>query len=509
MPSIRAAAAEVALSSSLSASSPVFVPSVASTAPSTNSPSRPRAATTTSTVHVFHSPTTRSPIQRTPTHSPQMSSPPQQQQQQQQQPPPPRPAEEPAADDIMMLCAQFPDFDPEYISDIYAEAAESRLAAADTLAQMNFYRSHLHAQGRGPAPARRVCRYYQEGGCYRSDCAFVHTDTQLSCSYWLVGSCMKGAECAFLHGLDDSHRDELDDMLASQEAAAREASEAATAAALDDAFFAPAPAPAHDAPPVPSMASKLKRAKLGEEFPRVNAGVIDEIFEAHGYNYDATKAALMAEHADGFVEVSDVVGGSRAGGRSASKRTKAKSMPWLETGDALAALYASERATAEDLARTRNHYLQQSAAAFRAGDKALAKDLSRKGRAIEDQMHEAHAIAARNIFAARNPPSLLESKKVIDLHGLHPDEAVDHLSAVLDSLIASGIMAYVLVVTGTGHHNALAKNGLVEPAVADYLAESGLVYSDASVDGRGGCLRVSLPRPDRSVRTGRHHGGKR
>lgn len=103
-----------------------------------------------------------------------------------------------------------------------------------------------------------------------------------------------------------------------------------------------------------------------------------------------------------------------------------------------------------------------------------------------------HSQAAKNIFKQRN--SNLDSSRrdaVIDLHGLHPNEAVDILSDTLNGLVAKSYRGKVIIVTGTGHHS----RGRVKvlPAVKQYLEQRGWKPKDASLgDGKGGMLIIQI-----------------
>uniref|UniRef100_A0A7S3QUK7 DUF1771 domain-containing protein n=1 Tax=Dunaliella tertiolecta TaxID=3047 RepID=A0A7S3QUK7_DUNTE len=55
-------------------------------------------------------------------------------------------------------------------------------------------------------------------------------------------------------------------------------------------------------------------------------------------------------------------------------------IPWVETGDTVSKQYADARSEARDWCRLRNHCFQQATLAYCNGNKALAKELSIKGR---------------------------------------------------------------------------------------------------------------------------------
>ncbi|KAI9628352.1 hypothetical protein KEM48_011635 [Puccinia striiformis f. sp. tritici PST-130] len=54
------------------------------------------------------------------------------------------------------------------------------------------------------SPSHRVCRFYLQGCCLRSDCKFSHDVGKAICRFWLKGHCLKGeSKCDFLHEIPD------------------------------------------------------------------------------------------------------------------------------------------------------------------------------------------------------------------------------------------------------------------------------------------------------------------
>lgn len=50
------------------------------------------------------------------------------------------------------------------------------------------------------AASNRVCRYYLQGSCLRSDCRYNHDISKAVCRFWLRGHCLKGPDrCDFMH----------------------------------------------------------------------------------------------------------------------------------------------------------------------------------------------------------------------------------------------------------------------------------------------------------------------
>eukprot|EP00245_Coleochaete_scutata_P008579 TRINITY_DN2660_c0_g2_i1.p1 TRINITY_DN2660_c0_g2~~TRINITY_DN2660_c0_g2_i1.p1 ORF type:complete len:814 (-),score=150.78 TRINITY_DN2660_c0_g2_i1:1120-3468(-) len=144
-------------------------------------------------------------------------------------------------------------------------------------------------------------------------------------------------------------------------------------------------------------------------------------------------------------------------------------VPWVETGEVVGQMYSEFREEARDHARVRNQYFDQAAQAYMAGNKALAKELSAKGQWHNDQMKAAHVKSAEAIFRHRNP--LLTSigvgdrrvlgpqgnqRRMLDLHGLHVNEALMMLKRELEAMRAVAQTTrqrqQTFVCVGTGHH---------------------------------------------------------
>ena len=119
-------------------------------------------------------------------------------------------------------------------------------------------------------------------------------------------------------------------------------------------------------------------------------------------------------------------------------------------------MYASTREEARDHMRLRNVCFQQATQAYLSGNKSLAKELSRKGRAHARAMASAHSHAAAAIYEERNASLAAAgvgggAPRMIDLHGLHRAEAVSILTREFPERRARGEMV-VHVLVGTGHH---------------------------------------------------------
>lgn len=138
-----------------------------------------------------------------------------------------------------------------------------------------------------------------------------------------------------------------------------------------------------------------------------------------------------------------------------------------------------------------------AAQAWNRNDARAAKALSLRGQAENDAMRKAHREAAKALYEERNQHLTTNDTNneefYIDLHGLHPEEAVDYLETVLVSHAKPGGVGgaerrkgIVYAITGTGHHSKNGKDK-VGKAVRNWLNELGYVFREFSVPGeRGG-----------------------
>ncbi|EFJ50812.1 hypothetical protein VOLCADRAFT_103868 [Volvox carteri f. nagariensis] len=228
-------------------------------------------------------------------------------------------------------------------------------------------------------------------------------------------------------------------------------------------------------------------------------------------------------------------GGCSSSGYRTAGKASAAAVPWVSTGEAVSAQYAEERREAAMLARARNQCFQQATLAYLSGNKALAKQLGRRGRELNEAMKAAHAAAARRIFAQRNGAAASGANThnkgssshhqqqharrqqarqhhvagresaaatfcgsgeshhqgaqqqqqqrsgntaggeamFVDLHGLHVAEAVAVLEAQIEASRAAGCR-FLRVCTGAGAHTKT--HARLPAAVADALLSNHLTF---------------------------------
>lgn len=142
-----------------------------------------------------------------------------------------------------------------------------------------------------------------------------------------------------------------------------------------------------------------------------------------------------------------------------------------------------------------------AAQAWNRNDARAAKALSLRGQSENDLMRKAHREAARELYEQRNKLSTSEVAEIyVDLHGLHPDEAVEYLEkALLDNSQES---RPVFAITGTGHHSKNGKDK-VGKAVRNFLNEWRYAFREFSVPGdknnMGGILGIDARSWDKSL----------
>jgi DNA-nicking Smr family endonuclease len=111
------------------------------------------------------------------------------------------------------------------------------------------------------------------------------------------------------------------------------------------------------------------------------------------------------------------------------------------------------RVQSHQIAASRAQLFAEAARAFIAGDSKLAKELSSRGHELTLEYRDLASAAAERIFQSKNQ-SLDEG--VIDLHGLHRDEAFAAVSSFIEHLRLnppSSSLGSPLVICGKGIHS--------------------------------------------------------
>lgn len=98
-------------------------------------------------------------------------------------------------------------------------------------------------------------------------------------------------------------------------------------------------------------------------------------------------------------------------------------------------------------------------------------------------MRKAHREAARFLYEDRNRNASSSGELYIDLHGLHPEEAVEYLGRVLSE--QQSLARPIYAITGTGHHSKNGKDK-VGKALRTWLTDWKYAFREFSVPGDRG-----------------------
>jgi DNA-nicking Smr family endonuclease len=148
---------------------------------------------------------------------------------------------------------------------------------------------------------------------------------------------------------------------------------------------------------------------------------------------------------------------------------------------------AKLRMLSHQIAGSRAQLFSEAAKAFIAGDSRLAKELSARGHELTLEFHDLSEAAAERIFQTKNS-SLDEG--VIDLHGLHRDEAYCAVSSFIDRLRLnppSKSLGAPLVICGKGIHSKGAP--VLQATAKEALIAAGCTFH--VVPGGSGTLAVT------------------
>ena len=105
-------------------------------------------------------------------------------------------------------------------------------------------------------------------------------------------------------------------------------------------------------------------------------------------------------------------------------------------------------------------------------------------------MRKSHREAARHLYEERNKHFMStgldgsSEELYVDLHGLHPEEAVEYLEAILLKH-SRGDRRVVYAITGTGHHSKNGKDK-VGKTIKTWLNEWRYLYREFGVPGEKG-----------------------
>ncbi|NWT72784.1 N4BP2 protein, partial [Prunella himalayana] len=229
-------------------------------------------------------------------------------------------------------------------------------------------------------------------------------------------------------------------------------------------------------------AAKLKEKQLFEMFPTINQNFLMDVFRDNNYSLEQTEqflnCVLEADPVQTVIAQESVQQNEVVSSYSAAKNREKKAKKSKEEDDPSCEMfqdfeypqYDDLRAEAFCHQQKRQECLKKAGEAYRMGMKPVAAFYAHQGRLHEQKMKEANHAAAVQIFERVNT-SLLPMN-VLDLHGLHVDEAVNQLSRVLqeksEEYQQTGGKPYLSVITGRGSHS---QGGVarIRPAAIRYL----------------------------------------
>ncbi|XP_026531149.1 NEDD4-binding protein 2 [Notechis scutatus] len=248
-------------------------------------------------------------------------------------------------------------------------------------------------------------------------------------------------------------------------------------------------------------AAKLKEKQLLELFPTINANFLMDIFKDYNYSLEQTvqflNSVLEADPIKTVIAKEPAQNARRSPSNTSKTRDK-KAKRTKELEDILSEKgfqdtqypgYEDFRAEAFLHQQQRQECLRKAGEAYRMGMKPVAAFYVQQGQLHEQKMKEANQDAAQQIFEKVNAAKL--PINFLDLHGLHVDEALAHLSRVLqektkEHSLAGGI-PYLYVITGRGNHS---QGGVarIKPAVTKYLTSHKFRFTEI----KSGCFKILL-----------------
>ncbi|ESK97727.1 zinc finger ccch type domain containing protein [Moniliophthora roreri MCA 2997] len=260
-----------------------------------------------------------------------------------------------------------------------------------------------YVNGRPVPGGNRVCRYFVAGECLRADCRFSHDLERALCRFWLRGTCAKGEHCEFLHHLPkDVDISSLSNAMARANINIQGAPMPSHNPALDDFPVlgmendtnGKAKRNAYNDPARTRFAAAVKKSAT----PQSTLGLTS--MSASNNVDSAARREVMGRNA-----VEDLHHRSAIVAPRPSPRLRLRPptlLPTLTTGEAVNKLYMSYRSRALQLGAARNACLSRAADAWRRGDGAAAKRFSREGHDLNAKMGVEMASAASQLVRERS-----------------------------------------------------------------------------------------------------------
>ncbi|KAM3940422.1 NEDD4-binding protein 2 [Leptodactylus fuscus] len=244
-----------------------------------------------------------------------------------------------------------------------------------------------------------------------------------------------------------------------------------------------------------NCAVKMKEKQLLELFPNVEPQLLLDIFEENNYSLEKTEQFMSSVLEADPVQNVIAQGFKQAVSNVTEKNKEKKLRPDKETvnerdfQDLEYPNYDDFRAEAFLYHQKQKESFRKAAEAHTRGMKQVAAYYAQQGYLYGQKMKEENRRAAVHIFERANEYLLPEN--ILDLHGLHVDEAMKHFRKVLqdkaDEFKQNGGKPHLLVITGRGNHS---QGGIprIKPAVIDFLTNHDYRFQEKTP----GVLRVTL-----------------
>lgn len=353
--------------------------------------------------------------------------------------------------------------------------------------------------GRPGTGGARVCRYFLAGECLRADCRFSHDLERALCRFWLRGTCAKGENCEFLHHLPENV--DVSSITAAMSRTGLQESPSldyTSTPPLDD-FPALGMDNFKNRRGVYAAYNDPSRARFASAVKRAAATVPTNAAQPQSQNSAslAARRAAMGNAAEPLHHSTAIVA------PKPSPRIKLRPpslLPTLPTGEAVNSLYMNYRSRALQLGAARNACLSRAADAWRRGDGAAAKRFSREGHELNAKMKAEMTdaasklvkeraklaqeavksrdaswsdepgdrtargrligaglgvclgIASKSVADANKLTAEERTESMLDLHGLHSNEATEVLEEFLLALEREHFYGLAYVVVGEEKH---------------------------------------------------------
>ncbi|MBN3310206.1 N4BP2 protein, partial [Amia calva] len=231
-------------------------------------------------------------------------------------------------------------------------------------------------------------------------------------------------------------------------------------------------------------AALLKEKELYKMFPTIDRHFLMDIFKDNNYSLEQTEQFLRSVLDAGPVKnvIAQDVGkhseAQRPGVKEKKKKVKEAEVA-VQFQDTEDPDYGDFRAEALLQHRKQQECFCKAAEAYRQGKKDVATFYAQQGHHHGQKKKEANHRAAMRIFERVNASLLPQN--VLDLHGLHVDEAIHHLKDVLQDKMAEWQQnrgkPHLSVITGRGNRS---QGGVarIKPAVIDYLTNHNFRFTE-------------------------------